>query len=256
MSVTTDLIASSIGGAVGIIVGQPLDFMKTRAMVHSKKSLRSIVQTEGWLAPFKGSLIPMVGSGLYSTVAFTVYCALRKREIDIFTAGCIGGVASVFVTTPSEMMKIGLQMDTGFVKKGNLREFVKKTYRTNGLKGFYLGFWPTLIRDTPATGIYFYSYAKSHEILHGNGVYNRRIAEVISGGSAGVLSWVFVIPIDVIKTRVQYDGGTTMQSARSIYSQSGVRGFFRGAFPCIIRAFPVNAVTFLGYEETLRFMNV
>lgn len=250
--ILTELIAGTVGGAFGIIIGQPLDIIKTRAMIGSvqKKNLRNLIHTEGILSPFKGSLIPMIGQGLYSSIAFTTYNVSRMNKFDIFTSGCIGGAASVLVTTPSEVIKIGLQMNTGQVKKGNLRAVVSSIYKKNGLLGFYLGFLPTFIRDVPSTGIYFYGYTKCRErLLLDN---NRRFVELIAGGTAGVLSWAFVIPIDVIKSRVQYGGGTMLECARCIYRESGIRGFFRGTLPCLMRAFPVNAATFLAYEETVR----
>ena len=251
-----ELIASSVGGGVGVLIGQPLDLIKTRAMVGSvpQKGICKLMQTEGWLAPLKGSMLPMLGQGLYSSVAFTVFSFARNHGIDIFTAGCIGGAASVLITTPCEVIKIGLQMNTGFVQKGNLRQVVRSIYQKKKLPGFYLGFWPTFVRDSPSTGIYFYSYHECHRILHREKVYNQRLREVLAGGTAGVLSWIFVIPVDVVKSRVQYSGGTIRDCTRSIYREAGIHGFFRGTLPCIARAFPVNAATFVTYEETLRYV--
>jgi solute carrier family 25 carnitine/acylcarnitine transporter 20/29 len=38
--------------------------------------------------------------------------------------------------------------------------------------------------------------------------------------------------------------------AHKIYSELGIRGFFRGFGPTMLRAFPANAATFLAYEVT------
>ena len=89
--------------------------------------------------------------------------------------------------------------------------------------------------------------------------------------------------VDSIRTRVQTQRGndrkTPVQIAREMYREGrrnracpsppgplpcfflyspqqplsgGVRVFYRGFLPCIMRAFPANAVVFLGLEMTLR----
>ncbi len=81
------------------------------------------------------------------------------------------------------------------------------------------------------------------------------MVELLAGGGAGVLSWASIIPVDVIKTRIQngFQGGS-LECARTILREEGPKGLFRGAAPCLLRAFPVNACTFFVYEETMRAM--
>jgi len=48
-------------------------------------------------------------------------------------------------------------------------------------------------------------------------------------------------------------GGITFRStARQIYVTEGVRGFYAGLAPSILRAFPVNAAALFVYEGILR----
>ena len=42
--------------------------------------------------------------------------------------------------------------------------------------------------------------------------------------------------------------GTFLGCAVGVYREAGVRGFYRGLFPAILRAFPANGANFLGYE--------
>lgn len=85
---------------------------------------------------------------------------------------------------------------------------------------------------------------------------------LISGGIAGVITWVSIYPLDVVKTRLQTQpawqperqsllpGGhanarhirTSVDLAREIWQSSGVAGFYRGIGICSLRAFIVNAV--------------
>jgi solute carrier family 25 carnitine/acylcarnitine transporter 20/29 len=106
---------------------------------------------------------------------------------------------------------------------------------------------------------------------------------LISGGLAGSISWICIYPFDVIKSHVQIMTPSTSSSVTAIgnkcsatvkgnnngavaassaaksessaiamalklYRQHGIKVFFRGLGVTIVRAFPVNAMTFYMYE--------
>lgn len=91
----------------------------------------------------------------------------------------------------------------------------------------------------------------------------------------GTCSWWSIIPVDVIKSRIQADDPLNpryrgwIDCTLQVFRKHGVNGyvvtkdrylknifdfissrFMRGVLPISIRAFPVNAFTFLGYEWT------
>ena len=84
---------------------------------------------------------------------------------------------------------------------------------------------------------------------------------VLCGGSAGIVSWVFTYPTDMIKTRMQADGmGNTVYKgiahcARVIYAEAGWGGFFVGFNAALIRAFPTNGATFATVSLFLNYMH-
>jgi solute carrier family 25 carnitine/acylcarnitine transporter 20/29 len=69
-----------------------------------------------------------------------------------------------------------------------------------------------------------------------------------------------VYPVDVVKTRIQTDSDSQpkfrgmLDATRKIVRQEGIRGLYKGLLPCLARAFPANAVTFLTYEAVARFL--
>lgn len=73
---------------------------------------------------------------------------------------------------------------------------------------------------------------------------------IISGGCAGIAAWLPCYPQDVIKSVIQSNQSrlTISKAAQKIYSTHGLKGFFKGLTPTMMRAFPANAATFLGYE--------
>jgi solute carrier family 25 carnitine/acylcarnitine transporter 20/29 len=74
--------------------------------------------------------------------------------------------------------------------------------------------------------------------------------------------WFTVYPIDVIKSKMQTDKlyaseqvyKSSVDCAKRILEQQGVKGFFRGFVPTLLRAAPVNACTFYTFELVIRYL--
>ena len=69
-----------------------------------------------------------------------------------------------------------------------------------------------------------------------------------AGGLAGIISWVFNYPVDVVKSRIQADisgkySGMIDCTIKS-YQAEGWRVFVQGINSTVVRAFPTNAATF------------
>ena len=127
-------------------------------------------------------------------------------------------------------------------------------YPLFGLTNFYRGFLPTIVGMIPYAGVSFWAHDAVGDILRSrkfapytlSPVLPRNEREVrhpklknhweaVAGGLAGLIAQTSSYPIEVVRRRMQI-GGTIgnreMQSAwettKSIYSVSGVRGFYIG----------------------------
>ena len=75
-----------------------------------------------------------------------------------------------------------------------------------------------------------------------------------AGGTAGMISWVCNIPLDVVKSRMQSDDLTNPKYRNmadcfvKCYKAEGWRVFWRGLPVICLRAFPANAVTLAVYS--------
>lgn len=74
---------------------------------------------------------------------------------------------------------------------------------------------------------------------------------LMAGGFAGTFSWIFSIPFDVIKSRLQVDGmdgkpkyTSAVDCMKKSYIEEGFKFFTRGLASTLLRAFPMNAVCF------------
>eukprot|EP00695_Tsukubamonas_globosa_P003132 TRINITY_DN485_c0_g1_i1.p2 TRINITY_DN485_c0_g1~~TRINITY_DN485_c0_g1_i1.p2 ORF type:complete len:101 (+),score=24.36 TRINITY_DN485_c0_g1_i1:210-512(+) len=81
---------------------------------------------------------------------------------------------------------------------------------------------------------------------------------LLAGGLGGMGYWGFTYPIDNVKTRIQIDDPTNpkyrgiVDCFQKVYRTEGMKGFFKGYTPCMVRSFPANAVTFLGFEMVVK----
>jgi hypothetical protein len=81
-----------------------------------------------------------------------------------------------------------------------------------------------------------------------------------SGGLAGATGWSMVFPADVIKSYMQTAKPISPGSpslgflsvSNLIWTQNGIRGFYKGWGAAVIRSFPANGSLFMGVEMTHR----
>lgn len=82
----------------------------------------------------------------------------------------------------------------------------------------------------------------------------------LAGGCAGTAGWAAANPMDVIKSRLQMDGmykvhyGGIYDCIHKSIKEEGLRVMLKGLTVNSLRAFPVNAVTFLSYEKLLQIL--
>jgi len=201
----------------------------------------------------------------------------------LYSAGCWAGLMQCLVCTPVELVKCKLQnqKEGKLIYKGTW-DCVKQMVKANGLRlGLYRGWWSTVWRDVPSFGLYFVTYEyfkyeltpQNYEKRWGTfGFLPSRIgmrdqprdkpavwAMLVAGGMAGITTWLSTYPFDVLKSSIQTLPDNTplkeqriLHVARKMYQREGWTYFVRGLSPALIRAVPVNAVTFWIYEESLR----
>ena len=131
-------------------------------------------------------------------------------------------------------------------------------YRHGGISAFYRGFGVYAVRDINAASIYFlvYEWLYHQLVLRHLTDTHGVVASFVAGGFAGMLSWLPVLPFDVVKSRMQADfsRGTydsVWHCVGHTYTTGGMPAFFAGIGVTMVRAFLVNAVTFVVYARTL-----
>ncbi|CDZ98880.1 mitochondrial carrier [Phaffia rhodozyma] len=281
-----NLLAGSAGGACQVIVGQPLDTIKTRAQTAAKGQFKGpwdiavkTVRNEGVLALYKASTklyeilsaSPLMGVAAVNSLLFTAYSTAKKLispypDLTIpqiaLAGGIAGGVNSV-LASPVELFKIRMQCQYGTSTDKSLSGVAKDLWRDYGFRrGVMRGFKVSFIRELPAYAGFYSAYEFSKRTFKQR-LYPQQDLPVwsllLSGATGGVAYWLASYPLDLVKSKVQLantppEKGYITRELRQIVRESGFSGLFRGLSPTLVRAVPAAASTFVAFEISREFL--
>jgi solute carrier family 25 carnitine/acylcarnitine transporter 20/29 len=188
---------------------------------------------------------------------------------QMVAAAAITGFTIAFVEGPIDLFKTQLQTQVFKAQPlystfGGCVSYIMKNY---GIRGAFQGITPTIARNVPAVSSYFGGYELAREsFARQQGVKVDQLpasSVLLAGGLGGFSYWIATYPMDVIKSSMQSDSPDRAQrkftsiagTAKILYGEGGVKRFFVGITPCLMRAFPANAVCFLFYEYTVAKLN-
>jgi len=250
-----DIVAGGCGGASGIFAGYPFDTVKVlmqtqeggdkRKYFSTFQTIKRVIVEDGALRLYRGLSTPMATVAFTNALTFGVYGAMGRKFGDksltnVAANGGTAGSVRAFVLSPIEVLKIQQQVGKG----KRLWEAGKSVVNMGGWRGFSRGLPATLTREPVAFTVYFTTF----ELLTRGRKDNTPLV-FLSGGIAGVMSWVFTCPQDVIKSRVQGDDwgakakySSTADCFKKSVSEEGWSVLYRGFGSVTYRAFIVNAV--------------
>lgn len=118
LTMSDDFWAGYLSGAVGILVGNPLDVAKVQLQAGNSFAVAANFQNAATLA--KGTAAPVLGYGALNALLFMSYnrsevalnkvFATDKSLWATWLAGAVGGLATWAVSAPTELVKCRAQM--------------------------------------------------------------------------------------------------------------------------------------------------
>jgi len=285
--------AGFFGGVCQTYAGQPFDTVKVRMQTSSASLESGFLRTglntlrhEGIRGLYHGTTPALVFGLLENTIAFGANEQLKRHLMQrqrqqgggkdaelpisqLAACGAFSGFVHCGFSCPTEVVKTKLQI-VGSPYRGPI-DCIQSVLRTQGVVGLYAGFIPFVLREVPFYLCFFATYevlcAKFQRRGVAEGAPSRKrdtlsTAEVICcGGFAGMVGWSGVQPMDTAMVRMQTgrgagaEAGSFLPTCKAIYQAGGVRGFFPGWIPAMMRAFPANAALFVGFEGARRTLS-
>ncbi|ODQ80615.1 hypothetical protein BABINDRAFT_160871 [Babjeviella inositovora NRRL Y-12698] len=173
-----------------------------------------------------------------------------------FVAGMFSGVAKNLVGHPFDTIKVRLQTSDGRFK--GPMDCVLKTWRNEGLRGFYKGCTPPLVGWVIMDSVMLGSLHTYRRFLKEN--FFKSDAKLplsghcIAGLMSGLTVSMVAAPVEQVKARlqIQYDGKTKQYTGpvncvSQLIKQSGIRGIYKGL--CSTMIFRTNFVFWWGSYE-------
>ncbi|KAJ2781406.1 coenzyme A transporter [Coemansia javaensis] len=209
---------------------------------------------------------------------------IGDEHLRNFLAGSLCGVISLMVSYPLDMIRVRMaySLPAAGARPEGVVAVARRVFREEahrfGILNFFRGFTVSLMGIVPYGGVSFLT----HEYLtslgrgrfaalaaqpegapptHTKGRRRRKPelkawAELASGGVSGVVAQTASYPFELVRRRMQITGAHSpservgaAQIVRSVWSTSGVRGFFVGLTIGYLKVVPMFAVSFFTYER-------
>lgn len=172
-------------------------------------------------------------------------------------AGCVGATA----VYPIDLVKTRMQAQKHKALYDNSFDCFKKIVKLEGLKGLYSGLGAQLVGVAPEKAIKLTVNDLIRRIGSNEDGSITMPWEILAGSTAGGCQVIFTNPLEIVKIRLQMQGGATSKqlgpgeiphkrlTAGQIIKQLGLKGLYKGASACLLRDVPFSAIYFPTYAN-------
>ena len=265
-----ELVYGSLAGFSICLVGHPFDTVKTYSQVFNRGFLTAVksIYGNGGIANFyKGIMSPLTTTTLLNAGIFTSF-EVGKRVLSQLTnksvtdlriigaAGFVTGVLNSFLIASIELFKIQKQIQVDKKVVTSYFDILREVRKGAGWPGVFKGTYLSMGRDSIGYMSQFMMYQVTLNYFAGGREVqdNENWHHLVAGGFAGLACWVSGYPFDTIKSIYQgesvsqrlsvFPKGDTSRIAKTVYSRSGIGGFYLGLGSIMGRAVLGNAVGF------------
>ncbi|KAL1368624.1 hypothetical protein HN51_022786 [Arachis hypogaea] len=182
--------------------------------------------------------------------------ALVPKDGALFLAGAIAGAAAKTVTAPLDRIKILMQTHGVIAGKASAKkaisliEAITVIGKEEGIKGYWKGNLPQVIRVIPYSAVQLFAYETYKKIFSGKDGKLSVLGRLAAGAFAGMTSTFVTYPLDVLRLRLAVEPGyrTMSEVALSMLREEGFASFYYGLGPSLIGIAPYIAVNFCVFD--------
>ena len=212
-----EIITGTAMGISNILIGHPFDTIKI--LIQNKQRWYKL--------PIKNYYLGWKYPLFFSSIFYCTTFPLVEKTYQYTNNYWLSGLLSGSLLFPMEFI-----YNIGKIKQQTLQNLsFSSFYKTRGI-------YSTFLKESISMSFYFGTY---HEMK------NKNFHPLISGGMAGLASWTFTYPLDVIRTR---------QIAQNISVINALKEgkMWDGYKICAFRAILLNGVNFWVYESIRNYL--
>jgi solute carrier family 25 protein 16 len=281
------VLYGGVAGCVAKTAVAPIERARLMAQTGAfegtfRQTLITIFKKEGFIGLWRGNgancmrVFPQKGL-LFATNdffkdGFRSFFGTHSIFISCLSGAAAGMTASA-ATFPLDVTRMRMSA-TKVAHADDARRSFKavfhEIFRNEGLRGLYRGIRPTVIGAVPYEGIKFGCFDAFRSLwvstMNNNNNYETEelliiplYGKLICGACSGIVAGGFMYPNDTIRRRMQVAGAMgggvedrlftgPLDCARDTYKRGGIRRFYRGVTPYLVRMVPNAAIQFWVYE--------
>ncbi|ETV85240.1 hypothetical protein H257_03053 [Aphanomyces astaci] len=268
------MAAGGMAGVVAKTVVAPFERVKIVCQTGESSlgmiaTAQRIVQTEGPFGFWRGNFAACVRILPHKAVLFgwtDIYKDMLASQQHVaidrahlgFIAGACAGLTACILTYPLDFIRTRMsgKITSQAQYRGMLHAFVT-IVRDEGALSLFKGMGPTLLGSIPYEGIKFGTYDLFRELLPSDVDPGSDFAgKLVCGGGAGMVATILTYPNDTVRRRMQMQGSGgakhlykhTIDCYVKLYQAEGLRSYYRGLTPTLVRAMPNMGIQFACYE--------
>ncbi|XP_022084594.1 solute carrier family 25 member 44-like isoform X2 [Acanthaster planci] len=260
----------------------PTTLIKTRLQVQTKNAMYSgtwdafkkITKYEGVRGLYKGFLINTF-TILSGQVYITTYEVTRRafgnhasNTTKSFVGGACASLVAQSVTVPIDIISQHVMMEGSSLsleagrRKVTFRDaqrIIHNIWHKDGPIGFYKGYTASIMTFMPNSALwwpFYHFYAEQLALLLNASLHLSVPAvaiQAMSGPLASASASVITNPMDIVRTRLQVTGGTSILGTfRRLLQEEGISGFKKGLSARLLSTIPAGFVIAVSYETLKR----
>lgn len=282
-------LAGGIAGAISRTVVSPFERAKILLQLQGPGSAQTyhgmfptifkMFKDEGWRGLFRGNTLNCIRIFPYSAVQYAVfedckvliekYKTTPLTSFDRFVAASFGGVVSVAVTYPLDLIRARITVQTASLSrlmKGKLAkppgvlETLREVYqKEGGFFALYKGIVPTTLGVAPYVAINFTLYENLRLLMDNSpSDFSNPVWKLCAGAFSSFVGGVMIYPLDLLRKRYQVAsmaGGelgfrynSVSHALVSIFTTEGFLGAYKGLSANLYKIVPSMAVSWLCYD--------
>ncbi|KAJ4429212.1 mitochondrial nicotinamide adenine dinucleotide transporter SLC25A51-like isoform X1 [Periplaneta americana] len=247
---------------INISVTFPINKLIFRQMLHGVgvSNAAGQLSSEGFYYLYRGMLPPLCQKSLSLSIMFGVYEECRRplenagvsHYLSKTIAAMVAGTVEASLM-PFERVQTLLQHQHYHTHFRNTFDAFKVLGFSYGIKEYYRGLVPILLRNGPSNVFFFFlrDEAKLH-LPHYDSWWGQASQQFVSGALIGAFISTVFYPLNVVKVHVQSTIGGEFQSCMSalneLYKTRGLRDMYKGVHMNYTRAFISWGVINAAYE--------
>ncbi|CAM9638312.1 unnamed protein product, partial [Ascophyllum nodosum] len=253
------MVAGAVSRSVAQTALHPANVIKT--MLQAKGSVRAMLPLT-WSTLSRGAGAQFLLSLPNGALHFAVLENTRTRMAELLpvrsASFLLDFASSSTATALCSVMSTPQMVLTNRIMAGvypNLLNGVRSVIKTEGVRGFYVGWWPGLVQKVPSYGLTWVLFQQVKDLHY-------RVTKRLPtnaenfwlGSTAAAGSVTIMIPMDTVKTRLVTQS-TSPQAYTGILNcfsrmlrEEGLGSFYNSLTPRLVSVVPMIGVQYFVYE--------